>query len=46
MMAEMLDAIEQRRAPMNAGASGVRVMRLIDAVLAGVATGRFVRPAR
>lgn len=44
MLAEMLDAIEQGRMPTNAGASGLPVMRLIDAVLASAATGRFVRP--
>lgn len=39
MIAEMLDAIEQRRAPSNAGATGLPAMRLIDAVLASAADG-------
>ena len=39
MIAEMLDAIDAGRAPTNAGATGLPVMRLIDAVLAGAGPG-------
>ncbi|HTO47754.1 MAG TPA: Gfo/Idh/MocA family oxidoreductase [Burkholderiales bacterium] len=34
VLAEFLDAIDERREPMNSGRSGLRVQRLIDAVLA------------
>jgi predicted dehydrogenase len=42
MLAGMLDAIAARRAPMNAGATGIPVLRLIAAMLDSAATGRFV----
>jgi predicted dehydrogenase len=42
IITEMVDAIEQQRAPANAGASGLGVLRLIDAVLVSAASGRFV----
>ena len=42
MLAEMFDAIEQGRPPMNAGASGLPVQRLIEALLASAGSGRFV----
>lgn len=42
MLAEMLDAIEQGRPPMNAGASGLAVQRLIEALLRGAGHGEFV----
>jgi predicted dehydrogenase len=42
MLAEMLDAIAEGRAPSNAGVTGLPVLRLIDAVLASAASGRFV----
>ncbi|MGG5821611.1 Gfo/Idh/MocA family protein [Falsiroseomonas sp. HW251] len=42
MVAEMLDAIEQGRAPMNDGASGLPVMRLIAAILESSASGKVV----
>ena len=42
MLAEMLDAIEQGRPPMNAGASGLAVQRLIEALLQGAGRGEFV----
>jgi predicted dehydrogenase len=41
-LAEMLDAIAAGRAPMNAGATGLPVLRLIDALLASAEGGRFV----
>lgn len=44
LLAEMLDAIEQGRAPMNAGASALPVQRLIEALLLGAAERRFVVP--
>jgi predicted dehydrogenase len=42
MLAEMLDAIEAGRAPMNAGASGLAVQRLIEAALRSAESGAFV----
>jgi predicted dehydrogenase len=42
MLAEMLDAIEQGRAPMNAGVTGLGVQRLIGAILESSRSGRFV----
>jgi predicted dehydrogenase len=42
MLAEMLDAIAAGRAPMNAGATGIPVLRLIAAMLDSAASGRFV----
>jgi predicted dehydrogenase len=44
MITEMLDAIAQRRAPSNAGATGLPVMRLIEAVLESASSGRLVEP--
>jgi predicted dehydrogenase len=41
MITEMIDAIEARRAPMNAGATGLQVQRVIEALLAS--EGRFVK---
>lgn len=43
MIAEMLDAIEQGRAPMHDGATGLAVMRLIAAILQSSASGTVVR---
>jgi predicted dehydrogenase len=42
MLAEMLDAIAERRAPSNAGVTGLPVLRLIEAILSSSASGRFV----
>jgi predicted dehydrogenase len=42
MITEMLDAIEQRRAPANAGETALPVQRLIEAILRGAASGGFV----
>jgi predicted dehydrogenase len=42
MLAELLEAIEQGRPPMNAGASGLAVQRLIEALLRGARRGEFV----
>lgn len=42
MITEMLDAIVEGRAPMNAGATGLAPQRLIEAVLAASASGGFV----
>jgi predicted dehydrogenase len=42
MLAEMLDAIAAGRAPVNAGVTGIPVLRLIAAMLKGAASGRFV----
>ncbi len=42
MIAEMLDAIAAGRAPSNDGATGLPVLRLIDAVLASATTGRVI----
>ncbi|MDB5372757.1 MAG: oxidoreductase [Belnapia sp.] len=42
MLAELLDAIEQGRPPMNAGATGLPVQRLIEALLHGAETGQFI----
>ncbi|RYI91943.1 MAG: Gfo/Idh/MocA family oxidoreductase [Acetobacteraceae bacterium] len=42
MLAELLEAIEQGRPPMNAGASGLAVQRLIEALLRGAGRGEFV----
>jgi predicted dehydrogenase len=44
MIAGMLEAIAAGRAPMNAGASGLPVQRLIAALLESAATGAFVTP--
>jgi predicted dehydrogenase len=44
MIAEMIDAIEGGRPPMNAGVTGLPVLRLIEAVLESSASGRFVDP--
>jgi predicted dehydrogenase len=43
MIAEMLDAIAEGRTPSNAGATGLSVLRLIDAVLESSASGGFVQ---
>ncbi len=45
MIAEMLDAIAEGRTPMNAGASGLPVQRLIEAVLRASDSGQVVRLA-
>jgi predicted dehydrogenase len=42
MIAEVLDAIEQGRAPSNAGATGLAVQKVIEAVLDSAREGRFV----
>lgn len=42
MITEMLDAIAEGRAPMNAGATGLPVLHLIEALLESSASGRFV----
>ncbi|WP_270936514.1 Gfo/Idh/MocA family protein [Falsiroseomonas oryzae] len=42
MIAEMLDAIEQGRPPSHAGATGLPVLRLIEAILASSVSGSFV----
>jgi predicted dehydrogenase len=42
MIAEVLDAIEQGRAPTNAGATGLAVQKVIEAVLDSAREGRFV----
>ncbi len=42
MLAEMLEAIAAGRAPMNVGASGIAVLRLIEAVLESARSGAFV----
>jgi predicted dehydrogenase len=42
MLAEVLDAIEQGRAPSNAGATGLAVQAVIEAVLKSAASGGFV----
>lgn len=42
LLTEMLDAIEAGRAPMNAGETGLGVMRLIEAVLRSAGSGAFV----
>jgi predicted dehydrogenase len=44
MLAEMLDAIAAGRAPVNAGITGVPVLRLISAMLESAASARFVEP--
>jgi predicted dehydrogenase len=44
MIAEMLVAIAERRAPMNAGATGLPVQRLIEALLESAESGAFVSP--
>jgi predicted dehydrogenase len=44
MIAEMLDAIAERRAPSNDGATGVAVLRLIEGVLDSARSGRLVNP--
>ena len=43
MIVEMLDAIAEGRAPSHAGATGLAVMRLIDAVLESSASGSLVQ---
>jgi len=42
VMVEMLDAIDEDRAPSNSGVTALPVLRLIDAVLESVESGRFV----
>lgn len=42
MLAELLDAIEQGRPPMHAGATGLPVQRLIEALLRGAEMRQFV----
>lgn len=42
MLTEMLDAIAAGRPPMNAGASGIAVQRLIEAMLRSAGSGVFV----
>jgi predicted dehydrogenase len=42
VLAEMLAAIGEGRAPGNAGLTGLPVLRLIDAVLASAASGSRV----
>ena len=42
LLAEMLEAIEQGRPPMHAGASGLAAQRLIEALLRGAGRGEFV----
>lgn len=42
MVTEMLDAIADRRVPSNAGATGLPVQRLIEAILESSTSGRFV----
>jgi predicted dehydrogenase len=42
LLAEMLDAMEEGRAPSNAGATGLAVQRLIAAVLESSESGRLV----
>lgn len=44
MIAEALDAIAEDRLPANDGATGLPVLRLIEALLESAASGRFVRP--
>jgi predicted dehydrogenase len=44
MWTEMLDAIAERRAPSNAGVTGLPVLRLIEAMLESAASGAFVDP--
>jgi len=46
MIAEMLDAIAEGRTPSHAGATGLPVMRLIEAVLESSASGRAVQVER
>jgi len=43
VLAEFLDAIDQRRAPMNSGRSALHVQRLIDALLASARRGAPVK---
>ena len=43
VIADFLDAIDERRAPMVSGAEALKVHRLIDALLEAGATGRAVR---
>ena len=42
VMVEMLDAIDEDRAPSNSGVTALPVLRLIDAVLESAESGRFV----
>jgi UDP-N-acetyl-2-amino-2-deoxyglucuronate dehydrogenase len=42
MLAEFLDAIDEKRSPMNSGRSALRVQRLIDALLASAREERRV----
>ena len=42
LLAETLDAIDQGRAPLHAGATGLPVQRLIEALLRGAGRGEFV----
>jgi predicted dehydrogenase len=44
MIAEMVDAVAEGRAPMNAGATGLRVQRLIEALLRSASSGGFATP--
>jgi len=41
MIGEVLDAIADGRAPMNAGATGLQVQRVIEALLRSASSGRF-----
>ena len=44
MIGEVLDAIADGRAPMNAGATGLQVQRVIEALLRSASSGRFETP--